>query len=328
MRKRRFYHVLAFLGIAILIAGNALAAATASWIAPPDSSSYLAGTSVDLLGNGNGSGMTGGTGLDLMMVIDTSGSMAGSKLTAAKSASVALINSLPLGTTQVGIIEYDWSANVYRQLQNLTTNKTDLINAINALTAGGNTATGPAILAATAELTGIRAIAGHSKMEVVLSDGMANVGLSPLAAATQAWGQGVQVNTVGVPGHNPTEMQGIATNGHGIYTNASDLSTLEALFAGTAGNLVGLDYIDLLMPDGTLLHDIAHDTLGNFTIDDYTVALGANTFQFTAYATDGTSASASLTIYGTPHSTPEPATLLLLGLSMVGLVGVKRRFMK
>ena len=221
--KKNISTILAVTGAMLLMASSAFATASVSWISPPNNSSYTVGTTVDLTGQASGSGMTGGTGLDLMMVIDVSGSMSGGGITAAKNATVALINALPLGTTQMGIVTFQSTTNTYRLLQDLTANKAGLITAVNALSAGGNTATGPGIQAATAELGSSRAIAGHSKMEVVLSDGGSNVGISPVTAAGQAYSAGITVHSVGTPGHVASEMSQIAAAGHGTYTNVSAL---------------------------------------------------------------------------------------------------------
>jgi hypothetical protein len=324
--KKSISKILAVTGAMLLMASSAFATASVSWISPPNGSSYTVGTTVNLTGQASGSGMTGGTGLDLMMVIDVSGSMTGSGIASAKSATVALINALPLGTTQVGIVTFQTTTNTYKQLQDLTSNKASLITAVNSLTAGGNTATGPAINAATAELTSVRAIAGHSKMEVVLSDGYANVGVSPVTAAGDAYTSGITVHSVGTPGHNPVEMTQIAAAGHGSYTGVNDLSTLTGLFAGTAGNLVGLAHLDLTI-NGVLNSNWGTDGVGNFLVNDYSVLLGANNFVATAYDTVGNSASAAWTIYGTnPNNpVPEPGTMLLLGGGIAGLAFWRRR---
>jgi hypothetical protein len=324
MVQRGFTILVLVLGV--LVAGVAMADTSVSWVSPSPGDVCI-GTCVTPTGNASGSGMSGGTGLDLMLVIDTSGSMSGSGITAAKNAAIALINALPSDSTQLGIIEYDWTANTYRTLETLTSDRSAWIAAVNALTAGGNTATGPAIQAATAELTSVRAIAGHAKMEVVLSDGYSNVGISPITAAGQAWSAGITVHSVGVPGHSTTEMAGIASAGHGIYTNVTNLADLEGLFAGTAGNLVGLDHINVTMPDGTLYANYPTDGLGNFIVPTWTMVAGANDFIVTAYGTDGTSATATLSLNGVNCSTvPEPATLILLFAAIPAFAIGRKKF--
>ena len=323
--KRKVFGIFV-LTVFLLFAGTAMADVSVSWVTQPGD--VCIGTCVTPTGQASGSGQTGGTGLDLILVLDTSGSMSGAGLTALKSASIALVNALPSNTTQLGIVEYDSDANLYRQLATLTSARTAWATAINALTAGGVTATGEGIRTATAELTGARAIAGHTKMEVVISDGYWNEGISPVTAAGEAWIAGITVHTVGIPGHNPTEMSNIANAGHGIYTNVTNLAALEALFAGTGGNLVGLDHLDITLPNGTMLNNYPTDGLGNFVLPNWTMLAGANTFIATAYDTAGNSASANLTLNGVNcnNQVPEPGTLLLLLCGIPGLAILRRRF--
>lgn len=315
----------------LLIAGNAMAATSVSWISPPNGSTYAEGTIVNPTGQAGTSGTVGGTGLDLALVIDESGSMGwGSPagITAAKNAAVSLVNALPEDTTSVAVIGFDSYSHTYRLLTALNPNKQSVINAINSIGTGGGTNIGAGVQAGANAL-----VAGHTNgrtmMQVVLSDGQGSYNGQ---AATAYNDHGIITHTVGVPGHNTTQMQAIANDGHGVYTNVSDLNQLVSIFDGTGGNLVGLDRVDVILPDGTFISDIGTDGLGNFILPNWAIELGFQEFEAIAYGTDGTSASAILTLQGVvdPNNNPipEPGTILLLGVGLAGLATYKRRAAK
>jgi len=160
----------------------------------------------------------------------------------------------------------------------------------------------------------------------VFSDGYTSG--DPATNAAAAVTAGVEaVHSVALPGASITTMQSIATAGNGTFINASTstgIQDLIDLFSGVGGSLVGIDHVDITMPDGTFLGSIAVDALGNFQTPDWLMKLGPNDFLATAYASDGSSASAMLTLYGTT-AVAEPGTLGLLGFGLLSLFGVRRR---
>lgn len=333
----------------VLFAGvSSMADVSVAWTSPPDGSVYPVGTLVNPTGQATASGTIGGAGLDLALVLDSSGSMTiteGAKTRQAwqREAATALVNALPQGSTSVAVVEFDSDANLVRQLTPLVPDKNVVINAINSVDASGGTTIGAGIAAAQTELLGSNATAGRTKVMVVISDGASNG--SPGENADTARSAGVnQIHSVGIPGHDVTTMQRIvdglddnfanSADNHGTYTgfsSGSDLNALVALFAGTSGTLVGIQSVDVTLPDGSVLAGV-QDGLGNFTvptIGSWPIQLGANVFTAKATATDGSTKSVSLTLYGTAVSTPDGAyTLGLLGLGLFGMAPILRRMKK
>lgn len=311
MAKRGLILLLAA-GMIVWSVGLVWASSSVAWIAPANGSTFPVNTVVKPSGQASGSGVVGGTGLDLMLVIDVSGSMYGEGLDNAKSAANALIEALPNTTTQVGLVSFESYANLEQQLIPLAVpaNVTAIKNAVNGLSAGGGTNIGAGIARATTELQSSRTVATHLKMQVVLSDGYSSG--TPATEAAAAWSAGITVHSVGVPGHDPTTMANIATAGHGVYTNVTDLDNLKNLFNGTAGNLVALDHVDIRLPDGRMINAIATDGLGNFILPDWQMLPGENLFRATAFGTDGSSATSELRLIGSGLVQTPGVQLLLL----------------
>ncbi|MBW2419333.1 MAG: VWA domain-containing protein [Deltaproteobacteria bacterium] len=305
----------ATLAMTLGFSGTALADASVSWLSPPDGTSFPVGTIVNPVGQA-GAGNTGGTGLDLALVIDVSGSMGSNpglpgqtRLQTAQTAAIALVNALPQNTTSVTVITFSHAAGTALTLTALNPNKASVIAAINSLSASGGTDIGSGINQATSEFQA-NADVTRSHMMVVLSDGIS--GGNPNAAATAAALAGIQVHSVAMPGAHIGQMQQIASNGGGTFNDATDLTTLTGLFDGTGGNLVGIDHVEIELPDGTVI-TVPVDGLGNFVVPDWVMELGPNEFIATAFATDGTQASDMLTLIGTDSGNivPEPSAALL-----------------
>jgi Ca-activated chloride channel homolog len=304
-----------------------------AWVSPADNSAYPANTAVTITGQAGATGLVGG-GLDLVLVLDSSGSMSTTATSGGvtksrqqwqRDAAIALVNSLPSGSTSVGVVEFDSDANVVRSLIPLTGNLASVVAAINSVDASGGTNIPSGIQVATAQLIGAAHTAGRPQHMVVISDGVTDGNPSVTAAAAIAAGVD-SVHSVALPGASLATMQSIASAGNGTYINAtSNIQGLIDIFAGTAGSLVGLDYVDVTLADGTVLHDVTTDAFGNFSLN-VNVAAGVNTFVANAFGTDGTSASTSLHLVGTTEaSVDEPSGLALLGLGILAIGAMRRR---
>lgn len=325
--------------LVFLYAGTAMADVAVSWIQPP-SGDVCIGSCVAPSGQASATGTIGGTGLDLVLVLDSSGSMTTvvsgkSRQVWQKEAAIALVNALPTATTAVGVVEFDSDANTIKILSQLTTDKAAVIAAINSVDASGGTTIGTGIDKAKLELTGVNHTAGRTQSMVVISDGETSG--TPRTNALAAVAAGVDsIHTVGLPGHSVATMKSIVNGVDNIYGTADDLGTytdgtdvtaLSGIFSGTGGNLVGIDHVEITLPDGTVIASIAIDGLGNFTVPNWIMEAGLNTFTATAYDTAGNSATAILALNGVNcNQVPEPSTLLLLLGALPSLAILRRRF--
>jgi len=178
----------------------------------------------------------------VMLCIDTSGSMRAtdllpSRARAARAAALEFVDQAPPGT-RIGIVTFASGAVLVQP-------PADDLDAVRAAldrlpSPDGATAIGDAIALATQQLPrrGTRAI-------VLMTDGVNNRGVDPVAAARNAASAGIAIHTVGVgtsgsgqliPGTNePADideetLRAIASLARGTYTSAQDAGALSAAF--------------------------------------------------------------------------------------------------
>jgi len=322
----------AVLSGALLMAGNVMASTSASWNTPTQGD-YCVGTQVTLTGNAGG---VGGTGMDLVLVLDSSGSMASYGGQAAqRDAANALVNSLTPAGTSVGVVDFDSYANTVRTLVGLTSDIASVHNAINGIDAYGGTNIGGGVAKGAAELTGVNHTTGRQQIMVVMSDGGSSAPAAE-AAAVSAMAAGVDaIHSVAMGTRaNEATLLGMVDGADDIYGNtddygifsASSMADLTTLLTG--GGLVGIASVSIT---DALSNAVAFTMtgLGDITITDYTMLLGANVFNMHAVGTDGSFADAQWTLNGVVCNTnpevPEPTTMLLMGTGLAGLVFSRRR---
>jgi len=158
--------------------------------------------------------------LDLALVLDRSGSMAGEKLAAAKQAAMETIRKLG-PDDRLTFISYDDRVNVHTHRAKVGNGKS-LRREVLRITDGGGTALGPALRSGLDELTDAQRGDNALAHLMLLSDGLANEGESRpevLAAWTsKAFGKGVATTTLGVGlDYNEDLMTRIADAGGGRY---------------------------------------------------------------------------------------------------------------
>lgn len=330
--RRRVRGAIAGLAAALMLApAAAMAAASVSWLSPPDGSQYVVGTNVTPTGRASGFDIPG-DGLDLALVLDASGSMLISNSGKTRQqwqrdAAIALVKSLPTTNTSVAVAQFAGGGLLRLGLTGTDTQANlDSIEAeINAVPASGSTAISTGIARAATELT-TNGTTGRTKQMVVLSDGSSASSFT--TAASNAAADGIIVHSVALPGANTTQMQAIATNGGGVFVDFSDPDNLDNLidqFTGTGGGFVGVSNVRVILPDGTEVANALTDAFGNFSVN-WAIELGDNPFKAIATFADGSSLEADLNLRGV-NVIPLPASVWLLIAGVGAMFGLRRRRM-
>ena len=323
------------------------AATSVVFTSPPDGTVALEGTNVTPTGTASATGVIG-QALDLILVLDSSGSMQLQETVGAvtqsrgawqKQLAKDLVNSLSPAGTRVGVVEFDSNANLVRTLSPLTSELALVLAAIDSVDESGGTTIPSGQDEAFDEFVANGALADPDVLSamVVFSDGE-SFGNPGSTADGHFLGGVDNISSVALPGASIPTMQDIADGVDGVLGNADDigvfidgtnLQDLIDAFAG-GGAFVGIDQVDITLPDGTVLADIAIDAFGNFTVPQpYSIGLGPNTWTATAFGTDGTSDTANVTVIGfaqaNGHSVPAPATLLLMAVGLLATGGLRKR---
>ncbi len=335
MRKlfSRYAAVAAVAG-AIAAPGVASAAVSVGWTSPPQHAEFTVGASVNPLGVASASGVIG-SGLDFSIVMDSSGSMltnqtaidgSGASVTKSRGAwqkegAQLLVDGLP-DTATVSIIEFDSSAStVIVQTTLNAAGRAAVAAAINSVDESGGTDIGSGIRQSEGEL--VPGTPGFDQFMVVFSDGSTSG--NPSVDAANAVAAGVEsVSSVALPGAIVGTMQGIATNGNGTFVDArNDIGLVTNLLGGGGGTPIDIASIQITDPDGNVFN--VGSLGGVFAAGAYNIKLGLNTWNVLVTGTDGSTASADLTLKGVTGVIPLPAAGWLLITGVAGLGFLSRR---
>jgi Ca-activated chloride channel family protein len=179
--------------------------------------------------------------VDLALVIDDSGSMAGEKLAAAKQAARGIIGRLGAGD-RVALVQYASTASVLVPLIRLdAAGRARLLAAIDGITTDGGTNLHGGLVLGQQEL--LRAgEPGRVNRVVLLSDGQANQGITDAPTlghiAAGAAERGLRLTTVGMGlDYNEDLMELLAESGRGRYYYVKDAVSLEGVFAGELASM-------------------------------------------------------------------------------------------
>ena len=121
---------------------------------------------------------------DVLLLVDTSGSMSGTKMGAARSAALEFVGQLDYGLSQVGLISFSTEVEL---VQPLTANPRELIRAIPDLGDDAGTNMLAAFGLAAEEFASPRARPGARKVIVLLTDGRPNSGAGALLQMAQEY---------------------------------------------------------------------------------------------------------------------------------------------
>ena len=183
---------------------------------------------------------------DIVLILDRSGSMAGSPLTNMKNGAnkfIDIIDEATDGTqdgqigngSRIGIVSF---ADTATQNTQLITSVADLKAAVDSLTADGSTNHADAF---TKALDLFDMSSPNAKVMVMFTDGVTTAGGNPNTVATQAKAEGVIIYCIGLSGNGGIDVQALndwASDPDSAYVAITPTDTdLENLFEDLAENI-------------------------------------------------------------------------------------------
>jgi len=172
--------------------------------------------------------------LSNMLLVDHSGSMDAASMQSAKDAGKQYVSKLQAGD-KVGLIQFD---NVVEQLVPLTTDKAQVVGALDSITPRGDTAIFDAIGAGIASVPDC-----GRKTSTVLTDGADTASTTQTLASTveAASRKNMPIFAVGIksPNFDPSAIREIAEKSGGQYLEADTPAKVASLYDNIDGQLKG-----------------------------------------------------------------------------------------
>jgi tight adherence protein B len=184
----------------------------------------------------------------VIIMVDTSGSMAGSGIAAARRAALSYLADLP-SDVQAGLLTF---SDRPRLVVGPTTNRAPVHEALADVRAGGNTALYDAVRAAASALDAARLGPSAQRRLVVLSDGVDTSSAAALTSVTdQLAADQIPADVVAFRygSGDKSAAQRIASAAGGRALTAQNASELTAAFAAVARNFTARAKVDLTVPE-------------------------------------------------------------------------------
>ncbi len=167
--------------------------------------------------------------VDLVLVLDRSGSMSGAPMQGAKNAAIAVVDML-MRQDRVAVVSFASTANTNVQL---TSDFGHAKTEIQKITAGGMTSFGAGLREAVGELKE-RGTEGHVPIIIFMSDGHHNTSPAPDQWVNECVERGIRIYTIGF-GSSPsavdeTRLKGMAAATGGQYLFAPTIYDMEKVF--------------------------------------------------------------------------------------------------
>jgi len=248
---------------------------------------------------------------DVVLLIDTSGSMAGDPLEDAKAAARGFLNQLS-ADDRVALVSFAFKPTV---VSSFTSDRTALLAAIDGLQASGETAVHDAIVSAA----GLVAQSDRQVTLVLLSDGGDTVSVNTFDNAVGAVkAAGVPVFAVALESGewDPQALQTLATASGGRYLATADSRELTALYEGIARELTSRYLVTFtsLAPNTKDLDIAVTATVGD------QIASAGTVIGNPLYASIATSAPAPI-VATMPPKWRSSLVVVLLFAAVAGFVG-------
>jgi tight adherence protein B len=191
----------------------------------------------------------------VMIVLDTSGSMAGSGIVAARRAALSYLAALP-NDVEAGLLTF---SDRPRLVVSPTTDRTSIRAALTGVQAAGATALYDAVHAAVSALDAARSGSSGHRRIVVLSDGVDTASAAKLASVTSKLaGADVPADVVAFRygTNDASAARQIASAAGGRVLAAQNAGELTAAFAAVARSFTARAKVDITVPESLAGHTV------------------------------------------------------------------------